>query len=503
MERPDLVIGLVAPVGSDLDSVTVHLKESFERVGYQPEPIRVSRLIEDACDLPGFPSYEEADRYDRLMSQGTELRRRTEYGGIAAGLGVVAMQQIRERVRAQEGDENPIAFLLRQLKHKEEVELLRSIYGSRFILVAVTATRGERVDRLVSDLVTSGMERNLSRAHAEKLVARDESETGEELGQQMRKAFPEADVFIDASRHPFHGSPPAGQAIGRSIQLFFGHPFHTPTRDELAMFHAHAAALRSSALGRQVGAAVTDRQGELVATGANEVPKAGGGQYWADDLGDARDFRMGQELSDKYNMQLVKEIVARLGDAGWLHPGLDERPQRDVLNEAVAPDGPASGTRVLDLLEFGRVVHAEMAAITGAARRGVGIKDATLYTTTFPCHGCARHIVAAGIGRVVYREPYPKSRVHELYPDSIAVDEERGDRVAFVPFVGVAPRMFDTVFTADGRKTGTGDLTRWEPATASPRLSMADREADEHVDAKEETASQTVGRLLQQAGAAG
>ncbi|MDN3612645.1 hypothetical protein QWZ16_23945 [Vibrio ostreicida] len=26
----------------------------------------------------------------------------------------------------------------------------------------------------------------------------------------------------------------------------------------------------------------------------------------------------------------------------------------------------------------------------------------------FPCHNCAKHIVASGIKRVVYVEPYPK-----------------------------------------------------------------------------------------------
>lgn len=54
-------------------------------------------------------------------------------------------------------------------------------------------------------------------------------------------------------------------------------------------------------------------------------------------------------------------------------------------------------------------MHAEMFAITDAARRGLSVRDATLYCTTFPCHMCARHIIASGIRKVVYIEPYPKS----------------------------------------------------------------------------------------------
>ena len=78
--------------------------------------------------------------------------------------------------------------------------------------------------------------------------------------------------------------------------------------------------------------------------------------------------------------------------------------------------------RVWRLTEFGRPVHAEMSAITDAARRGVTVASATLYTTTYPCHGCARHILSAGIARVVYVEPYAKSLTHNLHEDALERD---------------------------------------------------------------------------------
>lgn len=73
-------------------------------------------------------------------------------------------------------------------------------------------------------------------------------------------------------------------------------------------------------------------------------------------------------------------------------------------------------------IDYIRAVHAEMAALTDAARHGVSTKGCVLYTTTFPCHDCAKHIVASGIQRVVYVEPYPKSLVQEFYSDSITAD---------------------------------------------------------------------------------
>ena len=55
----------------------------------------------------------------------------------------------------------------------------------------------------------------------------------------------------------------------------------------------------------------------------------------------------------------------------------------------------------MDALEYGRMVHAEMSSLCDAARLGHMFQGGTLYCTTFPCHMCAKHIVAAGIARVV------------------------------------------------------------------------------------------------------
>ncbi|MEJ7655371.1 MAG: deaminase [Chloroflexia bacterium] len=55
-------------------------------------------------------------------------------------------------------------------------------------------------------------------------------------------------------------------------------------------------------------------------------------------------------------------------------------------------------------------MHAEMSALLDAGRRGVPVQGATLYTTTFPCHNCARHIVGAGIDRVVCRALHQEPR---------------------------------------------------------------------------------------------
>ncbi len=134
---------------------------------------------------------------------------------------------------------------------------------------------------------------------------------------------------------------------------------------------------------------------------------------------------------------------------------------------------PLKKARVASILEFGRIVHAEMSAITDAARRGGQLKDTHLYCTTFPCHICARHIIASGITRVVYIEPYPKSLAKELYKNTINVDGKKeaiGVSVDFEPFVGIAPRRFLGLFQMPKRKDARGLALAWKPINAKPKI---------------------------------
>ncbi|WP_395853190.1 deaminase [Cystobacter fuscus] len=126
-----------------------------------------------------------------------------------------------------------------------------------------------------------------------------------------------------------------------------------------------------------------------------------------------------------------------------------------------------------NLIEFMRPVHAEMAALMEAARRGVSVQGGVMYVTTFPCHECARHIIAAGISRVVYVDPYPKSLAADLYSDSVSLEGSEGGstgKVIFSPFVGVAPRRYMEFFELKGeRKDKDGHVVAWVPTEVVPK----------------------------------
>lgn len=59
-------------------------------------------------------------------------------------------------------------------------------------------------------------------------------------------------------------------------------------------------------------------------------------------------------------------------------------------------------------------IHAEANAILQAARNGVRIEGAEIYTTASPCWNCFKMIVNAGITRIYYGAFYRERRIFEV-----------------------------------------------------------------------------------------
>ena len=272
----------------------------------------------------------------------------------------------------------------------------------------------------------------------------------------------------------------ARKSIDRAIRLLFGNNFITPTRDEYGMYVAKAAALRSADLSRQVGAAIFSTNGEVITLGANEVPKPGGGTYFEGDMPDYRDFVEGIDYNEEERRAIAREIVERMREADVLKlPPSNIRPDtldetvEFILNDVAGPK--LKDARVMDILEFGRQIHAEMSAIVDAARLGRSVFGATLYCTTFPCHMCAKLILGSGIKRVVYIEPYPKSYAEDMYSNSIVLESrEIGTEpcVLFNPFTGISPFRYRDLFEKGRRKNKEGHAQEWLDGEPRPNLNL-------------------------------
>ena len=472
-ERHDLVIGFVGAIGTSWDPVLKAFQESLRQFNYSTEKVVLADLLDDEGLLGDLdpipwtplPTRESPEYYKERMDAGDKLRSHAKSGSALAALAIQKIANCRQDSTAG----SPVAYLLKSLKHPEEVALLRHVYGDALLLVGVACRQSER-DEVLRDRL-SRFKKESDRT--EQLVARDESDQLDtRFGQNVRDTYALADVFIQGSR-----GVNLRADVDRFVDTVFGYPFSTPSPAEEGMRFAQDASLRSAAAGRQVGAVLVPVVGTPVVAGTNEVPKPGGGQYWAGDTPDFRDFMSGEDPNPIYTQKVVQELLERLASNKWLIEELRSMTGPALFARAYEDDSGSSilrGARAAALIEFTRCLHAEQAAIINAARSGVASQGGVLYTTTFPCHECAKMIIGAGIVEVHYIEPYPKSLVDRLYRDMIdtspPLNSSSGlvmDKVPFYQFVGIAPKWYSRAFIAGERRDGL-DLVEFDRAGASP-----------------------------------
>ncbi|MCG5052507.1 MAG: hypothetical protein KA712_06070 [Myxococcales bacterium] len=448
----EIVIGLVGPVGCDWDKVNKCISKCLDQYRYESRTIRMSEFFK-MPEVEGIAgktsSTSEFDRLSSSMKVGDALRTYTKRKDILALLASTWIAGSRER----DPQDRPKPFtrkahVLRSLKRPEEAVTLRRTYGSRFILISVFVPREERIAKLMQ---------SMKEEDAVKLVGNDE-ESGD-FGQATAKTFELADLFIAGSL----GEEQMVAQLHRLFDLYFGSPFVTPTLAEHGMFQAFAASLRSGDLSRQVGAVIATPDGTILGSGANDAPCYGGGQYWPGP-DDQRDLVKGFDSNEEAKRRMAIDIL-----------GAFQRVPEGGQDPLEAAESYLRKSGLFDITEFGRAVHAELAAILSCARVGVSTKGAILFCTTFPCHNCAKHIVAAGIERVQFIEPYAKSKALELHSDAISLSDIK-DRVRFTPFLGIGPRRYVELFSLRDstgqltrRKAGDGRLAKWERADSEPK----------------------------------
>ncbi len=461
----ELVIGLVGATGSPFLDVSKILRERLEQFSYSVQEIRVSAdVLPNLGDLPDIGPKDEYGRINALMDAGNTARQRTGDNAILALGAAARINEGRDQKKGEPQFRPRHAYIINSLKHPEEVFKLRQIYNEGFYLLGIHCGSDTRKRVLIKH-------RRMTKAQAGEIMARDEDEA-KPFGQRTRDTFHMADYFVQAD-----DMTKAAPGIKRFLDILFGDLHKTPTFDEFAMYMAFAASARSGDLSRQVGAIIAQEE-EIIATGANDCPKFGGGLYWSSKdaktgeipIPEGRDCARGYDSNHAEKESIFdsvkNEILKEVGN-------FDESQLLKALRQS----------KIKDITEYGRVVHAEMEALLSCARNNISCRNATLYGTTFPCHNCAKHIIAAGIQRVVYVEPYPKSKAADFHQDSMILgfrDEHiAAKKVCFEPFVGIGPRRFVDLFSMGlgsgyplDRKTSDGKARSWSEEDAILRLQM-------------------------------
>ncbi|MCW2319294.1 cytidine deaminase [Rhodoblastus acidophilus] len=480
IDFPELFFCIVAPIGTDLDDLTEALGAKLGLLGYHVEKIHITDVLKVIDNTLPNDFASEYDRYDKLIKHSNSLRKSFNDDALLAKISFFLIQDKRKKFEeAPAPKKEGIAYIIRQFKRPEEIGLFRSVYGQQVFQLSAYADPDVRKARLVKLLRDKDHHRTRSEdfeLDATKLIRRDEHEALVPHGQRIRDVFPLADVFIDTDNREI-----TKKTLSRFVELIFGNNFYSPSREEYGMYAAKTASLRSLDLSRQVGAAICDPRGHVKTLGCNEVPSPRGGTYWCNDEGDAREYVGKLDTNEEFKFRMLSDTLLHLSEVGVVDKEYTDVDGRTFLRQIKDKTSISLDKKmmIMDVIEYGRIIHAEMNAITDAAREGIRVKDSILYCTTFPCHLCAKHIISSGIKMVVYIEPYPKSYATELYKDDIVLKREKtinDDVVYFVPFIGISPNRYRDLFEKGKRKDSQGRVKEWSQGIAMPILNVTGTE---------------------------
>ncbi|HEX3116357.1 MAG TPA: hypothetical protein VHQ48_12820 [Bradyrhizobium sp.] len=342
----EFVFAVVGHVGCGTTKIATSLAELLNKGSITGDPfdteiIKARNLIEAWAteNEKAIPGSEPRNLLttEQFQDLGDEMRA----GGDHAAVANRAIQRIR-LIRAQkqkmenpgdqpvEPDGSRRAYIIDSIRHPAEVELLRRVYREAFVLIGVVCDAEVRLKRLQSEKYSTA-----SKVDILKFMDRD-SRSSEDHGQRVSDAFHMADYFVDNTVQQLldDGTGNREWDINENLSRLTKIITHTelvrPTIAETAMHEAYGASLRSACLSRQVGAALLDKEGNIIGTGTNEVPKAGGGVYGEHFDEDTIDSRCAFRETGKYcsNTQEQNRIIDEIfnevkelsGQLAWFLP---------------------------------------------------------------------------------------------------------------------------------------------------------------------------------------
>ena len=185
----ELVLGLISTVGTDVDAVIQDIQDQLAFFRYEVEVISVSQDILSQFEETRPEWKDEFDRVSYYMDLGNQIRVKTGDNSIL--MKGVARQLYLKRTVDENGYVQPrprIAYIIKSLKHPDEVDYMRDAYGDGFHLIGITSSYERRLKTLME-------RKGLIEKKARALLDRDSNEDLKQ-GQHTRDAFQHADYFV-------------------------------------------------------------------------------------------------------------------------------------------------------------------------------------------------------------------------------------------------------------------------------------------------------------------
>lgn len=277
-------IAVVGPAGAGSGTAAKILAATLSAQGYKTNIIKVSALIKNFVlsnngSVPKEGDHKNIADVVEMQNLGDSIRKGEEYGRDEdhSAVARLVIKEVKELRKSKDVDIQPddehigTVFIIDSLRHPAEAILLREVYKELFFLIGVVCNPDIRFERIKSKFIPRGSDKSSELvAQINSYMKRDEN-AKDDYGQKVAKLFYEADYFVDNSEEGNEDVTETGmnEPLQRFAEIITHKRIVRPNIHEAAMFQAHAAQLQSACLSRQVGAAVVDKNHNIVATGLN------------------------------------------------------------------------------------------------------------------------------------------------------------------------------------------------------------------------------------------
>jgi deoxycytidylate deaminase len=409
IEKDRLIIALTGSVGSGSSWLAGFLREEGYRVFSVKKEILESEAPKMKIDLT---KGRQKSIRKKLQDVGNKLRKKDIEQGNSGGIIIRKAIGLLEKERCKKN------IVISSIKNPLEVEELKKYSNS--YLIAMDTSHSIRWNRIQDDPYKNDYAQFLKdndRDKDEGLTIKNKGEIICYYGQQVQKCVDLADIVID-NNMDFNDSEDKKDKlkskIRQHLQVIYKPGYRNPNNMELLMNNAYCTSLQSRCLKRQVGAIIIkeeveekDSKGQvggcyLISAGCNNVPR---GQPDC-----STEYK--KCYRDKERTKVFKRIKYCSNCGQLIRNGKCSNKNCEYSKKKSDVRENFILSKALDLC---RALHAEENAILQISYLGgFPLKDAIIYTTTFPCLLCAKKILAVGIKEVVYVEPYPVEEAKQM-----------------------------------------------------------------------------------------
>jgi cytidine deaminase len=215
MEKPEIFIALISPIGVNLDDVIEELTALLHQMEYEANTLKFTDILYDL----GFAEPRGArdfSRYEQLISAGNKFCK-TVRSRDALARAAIAKIYDQQPDRPNSYKKNT-AYIFRQIKRVEEAELLEQVYGPNVVFISCWAPKRDRINHLKSLMLSESRQLDHNQIEAEclRIIGIDENQKNEPDGQRFFDVYPWAHFVADCS-----SKSSISRSLKRFVECFF------------------------------------------------------------------------------------------------------------------------------------------------------------------------------------------------------------------------------------------------------------------------------------------